>query len=124
MIRGSCFDLVHGEREEQGVQSRPEKRASKSTRDAGLVFGSQEIPCLPAGHVTTFASQSTANVLLSKPAFSVVPAGILRNRTNDHNAIIALTGYQYRGIVVAGVVSILAIKRGRSSSQLSARCTL
>jgi hypothetical protein len=69
----------------------------------------------------------------------------LRNRTRDLNAIIALTGYQYRGIgvalvdqvlgrkqvasierpmrsfdhivvgVVAGVVSMLVIKRGRSS---------
>jgi hypothetical protein len=53
-----------------GVQSRPGKRASKSTPDAGLVFGSQEILCLPAGQVATFASQSIANALLAKPALS------------------------------------------------------
>src|ERR1035437_8900460 len=70
MRRGSRFDCVHWEREEQGVQSRPEKRASKPTPDAGLVFGSQEILCFPAGQVTTFASQSISNALLSKPALS------------------------------------------------------
>src|SRR3984885_12614585 len=70
MIRDSCFDLVHWEREGQSVQSRPEKRASKSTPDAGLVFGSQEILCFPAGQVTTFAPQSISNALLSKPALS------------------------------------------------------
>jgi hypothetical protein len=70
MIRGSCFDLVHWERKEQGGQSRPEKRASKSTPDAGLVIGSQEILCMPAEHVATFASQSIANALFSKPALS------------------------------------------------------
>jgi hypothetical protein len=48
-----------------------QKSALRSPRpDARLVFGSQEIFCLPAGHVTTFASQSIANALLSKPALS------------------------------------------------------
>jgi hypothetical protein len=35
----------------------------------------------------------------------------LRNRTNDLNAIIALTGYQYRGISVALVDQVLRRKQ-------------